>query len=310
MTSGRDLFAPKLGLTLPLCGLHFVFFFLFTMDPQKTAGLFGFWPQQALAQPWGFLTFQFLHSGPMSLFFGAFALFILGSALEAEWGTGEYAAFWLVATLGASLSAWLLGTPLVSDPFVVPISMLFAYAVLFPETQFLVFFVVPVKVKWIAALSAGLLALTFVRDLATFGAGPALVRVLGAGAGFLFFWVRHHGRFKARKAAREAVAAVKTAGAVRADEALEKRNRELFPRVEALRATERSGVEPPGGEGLRNELQRLVVPGVKICKPVDFKGDRDGVCVKCEGFAECSLRYLAGQPAEIVVKKRDGEGVG
>ena len=310
MTSGRDLFAPKLGLTLPLCGFHFVFFFLTVADPKKVAALFGFWPQQALAQPWGFVTFQFLHGGPMSLFFGAFALYILGSALEAEWGTTEYTLFWLVATLGASLSAWLLGTPLVSDPFVVPISMLFAYAFLFPDTQFLVFFVIPVKVKWIAWFSVGVLALTFARDLVTFGAGPALVRVAGAGAGFLYFWVRHHGRFKARKAAREALAAVKTAGVVRQDETLEKRNRELFPRVEALRATEGSGVEPPGGEGLRNELSRLVVPGVKICKPVDFKGDKDLTCLRCEGFAECSLRYLSGQPAKIVVKRRDGGGGG
>jgi membrane associated rhomboid family serine protease len=309
MTSGRDLFAPKLGLTLPLCGLHFIFFFLVVADPKKTAALFGFWPSQALSQPWGFLTFQFLHSGPMSLFFGAFALYILGSALEAEWGTTEYTAFWLVATLGASLSAWALGTPLVSDPFVVPISMLFAFAFLFPETQFLVFFVIPVKVKWIAWLSVGLLAFTFLGDLASLGAGPAFVRVLGAGAGFLYFWVRHHGRWKARKAAREAVVAVKTAGALRQDEALEKRNRELFPRVEALRTSAQAGVEPPGGEGLRKDLQRLVVPGVNVCKPVDFKGDKDGVCVKCEGFAECSLRYLSGQPAEIVVKRRDdGDG--
>lgn len=306
MTSGRDLFAPKLGLTLPLCGLHFVFFLLLTMDPQKTAGLFGFWPQQALSQPWGFVTFQFLHGGPMSLFFGAFALYILGSALEAEWGTGEFTAFWLVATLGASLSAWALGTPLVSDPFVVPISMLFAYAFLFPETQFLVFFVIPVKVKWIAVFSAALLVLSFFRDLVTFGAGPAFVRILGAGAGFLFFWVRHHGRFKARRAALEAVATVKTTAVQQKDDALERRNRELFPRVEALRQTERAGVEPPAGEGLRKDLQKLVVPGVKICKPVDFKGDRDLVCLRCEGFAECSLRYLAGQPAEIVVRKKDG----
>jgi membrane associated rhomboid family serine protease len=305
MTSGRDLFAPKLGLTLPLCGFHFIFFFLFVTDPKKVAGLFGFWPQQALTQPWGFVTFQFLHSGPMSLFFGAFALYILGSALEAEWGTTEYTIFWLVATLGGSLSAWALGTPLVSDPFVVPISMLFAYAFLFPDTQFLVFFVIPVKVKWIAFFSAGVLGLAFFRDLFSFGAGPAFVRVLGAGAGFLYFWVRHHGRFKARKVAREAIVAVKSAGAVRQDEELEKRNRELFPRVEALRTSERTGAAPAGGEGLRSELTRLVVPGVNICKPVDFKGDRDGICVKCEGFAECSLRYLAGQPTEIVVKKRD-----
>ena len=305
MTSGRDLFAPKLGLTLPLCGFHFIFFFLYVTDPKKVAALFGFWPQSALTQPWGFVTFQFLHSGPMSLFFGAFALYILGSALEAEWGTTEYTVFWLVATLGGSLSAWALGTPMVSDPFVVPISMLFAYAFLFPDVQFFIFFVIPVKVKWIAWFSAGVLVLNFFRDLFSFGAGPALVRVLGAGAGFLYFWVRHHGRFKAGKAAREAVVAVKTAAVVRQDEALEKRNRELFPRVEALRETERAGSAPPGGEGLRGELTRLVVPGVNICKPVDFKGDKDAVCLKCEGFAECSLRYLAGQPAEIVVRKRE-----
>lgn len=305
MTSGRDLFAPKLGLTLPLCGFHFIFFFLYVTDPKKVADLFGFWPQRALTQPWSFLTFQFLHGGPASLFFGAFALYILGSALEAEWGTTEYTVFWLVATLGGSLSAWLLGTPLVSDPFVVPVSMLFAYAYLFPETQFFVFFVIPVKVKWIAFFSAGVLGLAFFRDLFSFGAGPALVRVLGAGAGFLYFWVRNHGRFKARRAAREAVVAVKTAAVVRQDEALEKRNRELFPRVEALRATERDGGAPPGGEALRGDLTKLVVPGVNICKPVDFKGDKDTVCLRCEGFAECSLRYLAGQPDQIVVKKRE-----
>ena len=27
--------------------------------------------------------------------------------------------------------------------------------------------------------------------------------------------------------------------------------------------------------------------------------------LRCEGFAECSLRYLRGEPSEIVVKKRD-----
>ena len=172
-----------------------------------------------------------------------------GARWKPSGGRREYTVFWLVATLGGSLSAWALGTPLVSDPFVVPISMLFAYAFLFPDTQFLVFFVIPVKVKWIAFFSAGVLGLAFFRDLFSFGAGPAFVRVLGAGAGFLYFWVRHHGRFKARKAAREAIVAVKTAGAVRQDEALEKRNRELFPRVEALRASERAGVGAPRRRG-------------------------------------------------------------
>ncbi len=71
-----------------------------------------------------------------------------------------------------------------------------------------------------------------------------------------------------------------------------------------LRLAARQGELPPRLRDFEKELGTLVVPGVKICKPVDFKGDKDGICVKCEGFAECSLRYVKGEPAEIVVKDR------
>lgn len=306
MRDGRDLFAPKMGLTLPLVSLHFIFFFLLVADPVKTRAIFAFIPRQALIAPWSFVTYQFLHAGPFSLFLGALSLWILGSALEAEWGTGEFTAFWLVATLGGSLSAWAVGTPLASDPFVVPVSMLFAYAFLFPEMQFLMFFVVPVKVKWIAWLTAAFLAWGLLGDWSSRGLGPALVRLAGASAGFLFFWARHHGRHRARKTARQAVLAVREVGAARADEALEKRNRALFPEVEALRAARRvaadlgSGADlDAGAKSVEMKLNGLVVPGVNVCKPVDFKGDQDLVCLRCEGFAECSLRYAGGAPQEI-----------
>jgi membrane associated rhomboid family serine protease len=306
MTSGRDLFGPKLGLTLPLCGLHFVFFFLVTADPEKTYRIFAFLSGQPLRAPWSFVTYQFLHSSAFDLFFGALALYVLGMALEAEWGTPEYTAFWLVATLGGSLSAWLVKTPLLGDPFVVPISMLFAFAYLFPETRFLVFFVIPVKVRWIAYLAAAFLAYTFFSDLLRAGFGVALVRVAGASSGFLFFWIRQHGRFHARKATQKAIVAARVVASERRDDTLSRRNRELFPKVEVLRSAAKNGAElPPEMLQLSSDLGKLVVPGVNICKPVDFKGDKDDVCLRCEGFAECSLRYVAGQPVEIVVKTRE-----
>ena len=306
MTDGRDLFAPKLGLTLPLCGLHFIFFFLRTADPERTLSLFAFRPGVALAQPWTFVTYQFLNSGPMDLFFGTLILYILGSALEAEWGTGEFTAFWLVATLGGSLAALVTGNALASGGALTGISMLFAYAWLFPDMEFLMFFVIPVKVKWLAWLALAFLLWDFGKLALGGHVGLGLVHVAGSGAGFLFFWLRHHGRFKARKATQSAVVAVKTAGAVRADVALEKRNRDLFPRVEELRRARQGGDPPPRVLEFEEELRKLVVPGVNVCKPVDYKGDQDGICVKCEGFAECSLRYASGQPGRIVVKERAG----
>jgi membrane associated rhomboid family serine protease len=306
VTNGRDLFAPKLGLTLPLCGFHFIFFFLLKMNPEQTVALFAFDPRAALARPWTFVTYQFLHGEPFGLFFGTLILYILGSALESEWGTGEFAAFWLVSTFGASLAALVTGNGLASGGVVTGASMLFAYAFLFPDMQFLIFFVVPVKVKWLAWLALAGLLWSFAKAVFAGFPGLGFVQLAGAGAGFLFFWIRHHGRFRAKKVAQSAVVAVKTAGAVRSDAVLERRNRELFPRVEDLRRAVRGGDPPPRQREFETELRKLVVAGVNICKPVDFKGDKDGICVRCEGFAECSLRYVSGEPGEIVVKSRDG----
>lgn len=305
MTSGRDLFAPKLGLTLPLCGLHFIFFFLRAADAERTLSLFAFKPGLALAQPWTFITYQFLDGNALGLFFGTLMLYILGSALEGEWGTAEFTAFWLVTTLGGSVAALVTGNPLASSGILTGFSMLFAYAWLFPDMQFFIYFVVPVKVKWLAWLGLAKLGWDFLQATLAGSPGLGLVQIAGAGAGFLFFWIRHHGRFQARKAAQSAVVAVKTAGALRTDLALERRNRDLFPKVEDLRRATSAGDPPPRQREFEAELRKLVVPGVNICKPVDFKGDKDGICVKCEGFAECSLRYVGGEPAEIVVKTRD-----
>lgn len=305
MSDGRDLFAPRLGLTLPLCGLNFIFFFLIQMNPERALGLFAFQPATALQMPWTFVTYQFLNTGALGLFFGTMMLYILGMALETEWGTPEFTVFWLVATLGGSGAAWLTGGILTSGWQVTGVSMLFAYAYLFPETQFLIFFVVPVKVKWMAWLGVGLLLFSFVGAALAGRIGSGFANLVGASAGFLWFWIRHRGVQKAKRAQRDALAAVKSAGAFREDATLERRNRDLFPKVENLRASARaSGDLPPKLKAFEGELAKLVVPAVKICKPVDFKGDKDGICLKCEGFAECSLRYVRGEPAEIVFKPR------
>jgi len=41
---------------------------------------------------------------------------------------------------------------------------------------------------------------------------------------------------------------------------------------------------------------------VNICPPADYKPENpDGYCIRCEGFAECSTRFLkANRPASSV----------
>src|SRR5207344_2743551 len=133
-----------------------------TADRVRTEALFAFHPATALAQPWTFLTYQFLDSSPFALFFGTLMLYILGSALEGEWGTPEFTAFWLVATLGGSFAALVTGNALASGGILTGFSMLFCYAWLFPDVQFFVMFVIPVKVKWLAWIALALLVWDFV----------------------------------------------------------------------------------------------------------------------------------------------------
>jgi len=55
-------------------------------------------------------------------------------------------------------------------------------------------------------------------------------------------------------------------------------------------------------ERLIAQCERDTVPGVNVCPPADYKPDHtDGYCIRCEGFAECSARYLRSRvPAAAI----------
>ena len=67
-------------------------------------------------------------------------------------------------------------------------SLFLAFATLYPDTQFLLFFIIPVKAKWLAWIDGGLLAVSFVLKLISlnwFGAALIVVAILNY---LIFFW--------------------------------------------------------------------------------------------------------------------------
>jgi len=287
-----------LGLTWGLMFLHAVGFVLIQTDRVQAYSVLALTPASiASGHWWSFFTYQFLTGSPVSLLFNIMSLYFLGLALEHEWGTSTYAVFYLAGVFGASGAAWALGLTLMGSVFL-SVSFLITYAFLWPDVEFLVAFVLPVKVKWLAAVSAGWVI------YAGLGLGflGELVYVLGMGAGVIFYLalIRQKRRF-----VREVVTAVKEAGRLSGEAKLEVSNRDFFRRAQALLGAAR------GGDGANADLQKLradlessVAPEVKVCKPVDYKGDGDDICVHCEGFAECTLRYLKGEPAEILAPRK------
>lgn len=286
---------PFLGWTWGLIFLHVATFVLAMSTGARAEELLGWAPGNLEAGKWWTpFTYQFLAGRPLTLFFNVLSLWFLGMALEHEWGTFTYVTFYLCGVFGAWGAASLLGMGLSGSVFL-GISYLITYAFLWPDTEFLVFFVLPVKVKWLAAIAAGMVL------LGAFRLGPVLGLAWSAGmfGGVIFYLLALRPR---RAVVRAAVAKVKEAGRVSGEEKLESKNREFFRRASAVRPPGGMAADAPGDaavEALRRDLAAAVNPDVRVCKPLDYKGDGDDICIRCEGFAECTLRWLHGAPQSI-----------
>lgn len=270
--------------------LNIAFFFLEYQDAQKFASLFSF-DRDAVAagQVWRLFTYQFAQSGqgwvhiakPLMLFLNLFLLYLLGSTLEEEWGTRHFATLFAVSTLvTAGVAAWL-GVPIIGSYFI-NFTLLFVYTEAFPNQVFYLLNTVPIRLYWIAWISVGMLAAAVFS-----GAMVNLAPLAGIAAGYGYFLLNRD-----RQAGEEKEEGKVSAG----DVAI--RNAARYVAIKKALAN-RSAADV---DRLIAQSERDVVRGVNICPPADYKPENvDGYCIRCEGFAECSARFLKQHrpPAEL-----------
>ncbi len=108
----------------------------------------------------------------------------IGTALEREWGTAKFTIFYLFGVVLNILMGFVVGVATMSY---VNLSMFFAFATLFPDMQVLLFFIIPVKVKWLAWVDAAFFAFTIVRLLVAGHPLYALLPVIAILNYLLFF---------------------------------------------------------------------------------------------------------------------------
>lgn len=119
-------------------------------------------------QIWRIITFVFI-PGESNLLWLAISLYFyywIGSSLEREWGNGKFTIYYvsgmlLTAIYGVLLSL-ILGQDVMVSTTYLNLSLFFAFATLFPDVQVLLFFIIPIKVKWLAYLDAALFVLAVV----------------------------------------------------------------------------------------------------------------------------------------------------
>jgi hypothetical protein len=163
--------------------LFYVLFMTGKLDPSRiwlSAGLLlgGEW--------WRLATFLFNPPGCglLCALFGWYLFYLMGSALEELWGAFRYNLFILAGFILAVAVSFVIPQYPVSNLFIGG-SVFLAFAFLFPDFQLLLFFILPVRIKWLALLTwcgYGYMLL--------FGGWPDRLLVLASIGNFLLFFAR------------------------------------------------------------------------------------------------------------------------
>lgn len=117
-------------------------------------------------------------------FFAWYLFYLMGSALEEHWGTFRYNLFLFVGYLLTVTVSFVTPWYPMSNAFLGG-SVFLAFAFLFPDFQLMLFFVLPVRIKWLALitwLGYGYLLLI--------GGWPSRLMVLASIGNFLLFFAR------------------------------------------------------------------------------------------------------------------------
>ena len=161
-------------------------------------------PRQVLGgEVWRLVTFL-CQPPPMNALFAFFfwyLFYLMGTALENTWGAFRYNVYLLLGWLATGTVSFLQ-LDAVAAPMLLQASVFLAFAHLYPDFELLLFFILPVKVKWLAMLQ-------WLGYLWMMAVGDWMIRllVLASVCNFLlFFWPDILSRLKTgrRRLARHA----------------------------------------------------------------------------------------------------------
>jgi hypothetical protein len=187
-----------------------VTFYVLSLARRDFLGKIVFLPAAVLeGEWWRLLTFLFVPPAfnPLFLFLALWFFFFIGTALENAWGAARYNLYLLVGYV-ATVGVAFLFPMFVATNIYVASSVFFAFAMLFPNTPINLYFVITIRVKWLALFDAVLIGWSF-----CFGPWQAKILILASFVNFLLFFrkeIVEHARLSSRQRKNKAkrVAAV------------------------------------------------------------------------------------------------------
>jgi len=183
----------RLSATGALLAANLVVFLLAfgTEFGRRLASLGVMQPEAALhGEVWRVLTATYLHASFWGhLFFNMLALFFLGPPVERVWGARKFLVVYTVAGVAGNVVMALLSQVGYISPLVVGLGasgsvlgVLGAAAVLFPNSQVLLFFVLPVSMRSAALLCVAVYAINLLTQGTNYGGDVSHLVGLAVGA--------------------------------------------------------------------------------------------------------------------------------
>ncbi len=151
-------------LIVYIVGINGLVYFLSYAYPRSGAiGMLAFDPDLIMhGQVWRLLTFIFIPPATSILwiFFILYFYYIVGTGLEHEWGSFRFNIYYFTGVTATAVAALVLGQS--TSALYLNLSLFLAFAYVYPDYQILLFFILPVKVKYLAWLDWAFIGLTVV----------------------------------------------------------------------------------------------------------------------------------------------------
>ncbi|HMB20416.1 MAG TPA: rhomboid family intramembrane serine protease [Spirochaetota bacterium] len=115
---------------------------------------------------WQLFTYMFLHSPQtlFHLFFNMYALMLFGIPVEQVWGGKRFLQYYLFCGIGAGITILTINLISGGMGYYIPtigasgavFGLLLAFGILFPNAELLLFFIIPIKAKYLVVLFGGI----------------------------------------------------------------------------------------------------------------------------------------------------------
>lgn len=132
---------------------------------------------------WRLLTYIFIPptSSPIWIIFVLYFYYLVGSGLEQAWGAFRFNLYYFLGMVGTTLAAFITGAGYTGA--YLNLSLFLAFARLYPELELLIFFILPVKLKYLAWLNWAILGGTVI-----FAALPYKIAAVAAVVNYFIFF--------------------------------------------------------------------------------------------------------------------------